>query len=178
MIWNSILPICVHRRHLRLDLFDPSSLPDAFSSSAVDSSLESTLRRNWLRLGRPGRGRDWLRSGKRCVRSGARRRSIRIVKEQDTQGLQLHHRGTPRARSGNPLKRIGVVAVDIGAGGRFSREQSASHSRSGLPTGRSPLSSVLSIRVTTAPRCFPRRPRRSARRRGVQGGRACGRSRR
>jgi hypothetical protein len=31
MIWNSILLICVHRRHLRLDLFDPFSLPHAFS---------------------------------------------------------------------------------------------------------------------------------------------------
>jgi hypothetical protein len=28
--WNSILFICVHLRHLRLDLFDPSLLPDAF----------------------------------------------------------------------------------------------------------------------------------------------------
>jgi hypothetical protein len=55
MIWNSILLICLHRRHLRLNLFDPSLLPDAFSSSAVESSLESTLRRDWLRSGKAPR---------------------------------------------------------------------------------------------------------------------------
>jgi hypothetical protein len=49
--------------------------------------------RNWLRSGSPGCGRDWLRSGKRRARSGARRRSVRIVKERRRRRPQLHHRG-------------------------------------------------------------------------------------
>jgi len=44
-------------------------------------------------VGFVGGERNWLRSGKRCVRSGASRRSVRIVKERRTRRLQLPHRG-------------------------------------------------------------------------------------
>ena len=76
--------------------------------------------------------------------TAASRRSVRIVKERRTRGLQLHHRRTPRARPGNPLKKVGVVAVDTGA--RFSTEQPLRRSDARLGSGHSSSAIGLSSR--------------------------------
>jgi hypothetical protein len=101
----------------------------------------SSRKCHWLRLvirlSASFEGENCLRSGIRCARCGARRQSVRIVKEPHTRGHQLHHRGTPQARPGNPLKRINIVV-------RFSTEHGCL-TRAATPQRGKPRHPVLRV---------------------------------